>query len=92
VTLAALVATIIHELTIVVGAAFPLLAVLVGWVLGASLAAAVSGAIWTSAGMIVVIELGLGVRERLPKREFLVQTLFGIVLGVLVIALRVLMH
>ena len=42
-----------------------MLSLLVWWVAGATLANAVSAAIWTTAGMIVVFELIAGVRAKL---------------------------
>lgn len=92
VNLGDLVSTMVHELAIILGAAFPLLALLGCWAAGVSLSSAVSAATWTSAGMVVVIELGVGLRDRLPARDFLAQTLIGILLGLLVIALRTLLH
>jgi len=44
----------LHEAPILVGAAIPLLALLVWWVAGAKLTDAVSAAIWTAAGMIAL--------------------------------------
>jgi hypothetical protein len=87
-----LLETMTHELSILVGASFPLLALMIGWVVGAKLETAVAIATWTSAAMVVIIELAVGVREHLAPRDFAAQTALGIVLGLLVIALRTLLH
>lgn len=84
--------TITHELSILVGALFPLLALVICWLVGAKLESAVTIATWTSAAMVVIIELVVGVRERLAPRHFAAQTGLGMVLGLLVIALRTLLH
>lgn len=81
-----------HEVTVVVGALAPLLAVLVCWAAGASLSTAVSIGIWTAVAMIVATEVLLGLRAELEGREMIIQTGIGLALGLLVIALRVLLH
>jgi len=65
---------------------------LIFWAAGAQLSAAVSAAIWTSAVMIVIIELVIGVRAQLSGRDLVLQTAFGAMLGLLVLALRVVLH
>jgi len=65
---------------------------LIFWSGGAHLSTAVSAAIWTSAAMIVIIELVIGVRAQLSGRDLVLQTAFGALLGLLVLALRVVLH
>jgi hypothetical protein len=84
--------SLLHEAPILAGAAIPMLSLLVWWVVGASLTNAVSAAIWTAAGMIVVFELIAGVRAKLTGVELIVQTLMGAALGCLVIALKLVLH
>jgi VIT1/CCC1 family predicted Fe2+/Mn2+ transporter len=91
-TIAALAQTARHELSILIGATLPLLAVLILWAAGERLTAAVTAAIWTSAVTIVVIEAAIAIRARLPGRDVLRQTAMGAFLGLLVIALRVVLH
>lgn len=81
-----------HELTVVIGAVGPLAVLILFWVFGASLAAAVTAAIWTAAAIVVVLEIVIGVRAELTGRELVRQTVVGAILGLLVIALRVLLH
>ena len=81
-----------RELSVLAGAALPLLEVLCLWAAGVRLSTAVTGAIWTSAMAIVAIEATIAVRARLPRRELVLQTTVGVVLGLLVIVLRVLLH
>jgi len=82
----------VKELSVLIGASVPLFVLVIFWAAGASLSSAVSAAIWTSAGMIVIIELVIGLRADLAGRELVIQTLFGALLGMLVIALRVVLH
>jgi hypothetical protein len=81
-----------HELPVIAGALGPLLALLVCWGAGATLSTAVTVAIWTAVVIIVATEVGLGVRAELTGRQLVVQTGMGVLLGLLVLALRVLLH
>ena len=81
-----------HELAVVLGATVPLLVLLGGWAFGLRLDAAVLVAIWTAAGTVVLLELVIGVRAGVTGGELIKQTVFGAVLGLLVIALRVVLH
>lgn len=90
--LGALLDVVVHELSILAGAATPIVALILCWALGASLVHAVSAATWTAAGMVVVIEVAIGIRERLAPREFAAQAGFGVVIGLLVIGLRAVLH
>jgi hypothetical protein len=82
----------LHELAVLLGAVIPLAVLLIFWAFGASLADAVTAGIWTSAAMIVLCELVIGIRADLNGRELVRQSLFGALLGLLVIAMRVLLH
>lgn len=84
--------TMVTELTILVGAAVPLLAVLVCWVAGASIDTGVTAGVWTSAAMIVVLEVAIGMHAELSGRELAAQVAVGALLGLLVIAVRLILH
>jgi hypothetical protein len=81
-----------HELSLLSGAAAPLLALVVFDIAGASLSTAINAAIWTAAAMLVLIELVAGIRAELTGRELVGQTALGGLLGCLVIALHVSLH
>jgi len=89
---AGLVQTARQELALLYGATAPLLVLLVCWAAGAALSSAVTAAIWAAAAIIVVTEVVIGVRAELTGRELIRQSAFGALLGLLVIALRVLLH
>jgi hypothetical protein len=91
-TLDGLVGTLLHELMVVVGAAIPLLALLICWLAGARLASAVAAALWTSAATIVIVEVVAGVRAELSARALLAQTAVGALFGLLVITLQLVLH
>jgi hypothetical protein len=84
--------SLVREAAALPGAAVPLLAVLIAWLVGASLSAAVNAAVWTSAGMVVLLELVAGVIAGETGRELAGQVGLGALLGLLVIVLKLLLH
>ena len=84
--------TAAREVSVLFGAVIPLLVLLIGWAAGAGLDSAVSAAVWTAAGMIVATEIVIGIRAQLTGRDLVRQTALGAVLGLLVLALRLLLH
>jgi hypothetical protein len=91
-TVAGLARTMGHEVSILIGSALPLLVLLFLWAAGASLASAVKAAVWTSAIIIVVIEVVAARRARLEGRELVGQVALGALLGLMVVVLRILLH
>jgi hypothetical protein len=81
-----------HQVPILFGAAIPLLALLIAWIVGASLSTAVTTALYTSAAMVVLIEMVAAMRAKQTGRERVAQIAFGVVLGLLIIALRLILH
>ncbi len=90
--LEALLGVIRRETSIVAGAAVPLLSLVIFWIAGVRLSSAVVAATWIAAVVVVLVELVVGIKDRLAPGDFAAQTAVGIVLGLLVIALRVLLH
>ena len=84
--------TAVGELTLLAGAVPPLLAVVVVWAAGGSLSLAIQIGVEVAAASIVVTELVSGIRADLRGRALLRQTLVGAFFGLLVIALRLLLH
>jgi hypothetical protein len=91
-TVGGLVQALAQELMIIAGAALPLLAVLICWAAGASLSTAVNVGVYTSAVIIVLVEVGAAVRAELTGRELVAQISFGAFFGLLVIVLNVLLR
>jgi hypothetical protein len=89
---AALARTARGEAAMLAGPLVPLLLILICWAAGVALTSAVLAAVWTSAGMIVAAEIVIGVRAELTGRDLVRQTAVGATLGLLVIAVRVLLH
>lgn len=91
-TLTGLTHTLVHEVTIIVGAAVPLIVLLICWIAGVRLTSAVLAAVWASAAMIVIVELVAGVRAELSARALVAQTAVGTLFGLLLIALELVLH
>lgn len=91
-TSSALVGSMLHEIWILVGAAIPVIPLLIWWVAGGSLADADTAAIWTAAGMVVIYEVIAGLRAELSAKEMAVQLALGATLGVLIISLKLVLH
>jgi hypothetical protein len=90
--LAKLGRTIVRESWLLVGAGIPLLALLTCWLIGVSLSGAVTAAVWTSAAMVVILEAVSGIRAGETGRELAFQIAIGGLFGLLVIALRIVLH
>ena len=91
-SLGLLVRSASHELTILYGAAVPLLTLLIFWVAGASLNTAVIGTVYVADATIIGAEILIGWRADLRGAALAGQAAIGAVLGVLVLALRLLLH
>jgi hypothetical protein len=83
---------LLHELAVILGALVPLLVVLACWAAGARLSAAVTIAVSAAIAVIIATEVGLGIRSELGGRELVVRTGFGIVVGVAILAVKLLLH
>jgi len=81
-----------RDLTVLIGAAIPFVEILVFWSVGAPLTTAVTSASWTAAGIVAAIEIVIGIRAKLTGRELVRQTTVGALLGLLIVALRVILH
>jgi hypothetical protein len=91
-TLPDLAHTLGEQVMILVGAAGPLLVLVICWIAGVDLGTAVAVATWASAVMIVIVEVFAGVRAELSGRELAVQAGLGTLFGFLVITLRFVLH
>jgi hypothetical protein len=81
-----------RDWAIVRGAGAPLLALLIGWAVGAEQETAVTVALWICAGSLVAFELLAGLRARAGPAELALELCVGAAMGVGVIVLRVILH
>ncbi|MFL5861201.1 MAG: hypothetical protein ACJ780_10515 [Solirubrobacteraceae bacterium] len=82
----------VHELTVLYGAAIPLASLLVFWVADASLSTAVLWSVYVADAVIIGAEVLIGIRAGLTGLALIGHVVIGAVLGVLVLALRLLLH
>jgi hypothetical protein len=83
---------LLHDWAIVRGAAIPLLAMLLAWALGAGREAAISAALWSTVGGLIAFELLAGVRSQATRRELALEVGVGVVMGIGILALKILLH
>ena len=81
-----------HEAPILLGAVVPLMTVIVWTATGASLSEALSAGIWADVAMIVIINLVAAFVTELRGKDQLVQTTVGIVLGIGIVAVKLIFH
>ena len=81
-----------HEVSILTGAAVPLLVVVIWWVSGGTLTGALSAGVWTCAVEIVVIEVIAALEAGLSGAEFVLQTAVGVFLGLGILVLKLIFH
>jgi membrane protein YqaA with SNARE-associated domain len=91
-TATALATSMRHEVWILFGAAVPVLPLVIWWIAGGALTNAVSAAVYTAAGMVVVYEVIAGLRAELTGKEMVLEIALGAALGLLVIALKLVLH
>lgn len=84
--------TIWGQLPMIPGAAIPLMALVICWAIGAPLQTGVTATVWTSAVSVVALELAAAIRAKRSGRELVAQVAFGTVLGVMILALRIVLH
>jgi hypothetical protein len=81
----------VAELSVLIGAGIPLIELAVFWAAGVDLDDAVIWSIYSSAAIVMAVELVAGLRADLSGRQLAGQTIFGALLGGLIIALRVIL-
>jgi hypothetical protein len=81
-----------HELAVVLSGIPPFIVIVVCWIVGATLSTALTLGVYTAAGMIVLAELVIGISTEETGRELVVDVIVGVVFGILVVAVKVLLH
>jgi hypothetical protein len=82
----------VHDRAILRGAYPPLLALLIGWAVGAAQTTALNAAVWTAAGSLVAFELLAGLRARARPAELVFEGCVGAAMGLGILALRAILH
>lgn len=82
----------LSELPILSGSAVPLVVLIAMWIAGVSLLNAISWAVYSTAGMMILVEIVAGLGSGLRGWSLVGQTMFGVLLGLFVVALKILLH
>lgn len=91
-TARALLRALGHDLTLVRGAAIPLVALLIAWAAGAAQQTAVTAALWSTVASLIAFELLAGIRSRAKPCELALEVSVGVVMGVAILALKIVLH
>jgi len=83
---------LIHDWAIFRGAAVPLAALMIAWATGAAQETAVTAALWSAVAAVVAFELAAGIRSRARPAELALEVGVGLVMGVGILALKILLH
>jgi hypothetical protein len=83
---------LVHDWALVRGAAVPLLVIVLAWATGAAQETAVSAALWSAAASLVAFELLAGIRSRATPSELALEIGVGLVMGLGILALRIVLH
>jgi len=90
--LRALSTALAHDRAILRGAAVPMVVIVVSWLAGESQETAVRAALWTAVGCMFAFEVIAGLRSGASFQELVLDASIGILLGLVVLALRLLLH
>jgi hypothetical protein len=88
----ALTRALSHDWALVRGAAVPLLALVIAWLLGATEHDDVTIALWSAIGTLVGLELLAGVRSRATPGELVVDAAVGLAMGTAILVLKIILH
>jgi hypothetical protein len=81
-----------YEWAIVEGAAIPLVALVLAWGAGTTQETAVTVALWTAVGSLILFELVAGVRSNATRGELALDLGVGMAMGLAIVALKVVLH
>lgn len=77
-----------HDWAIVRGAAIPLLALVIAWLVGANQESGVTAALRTAVVTVVVFELLAGIRAKSTPGELLLKAAVGVTMGIAILAVK----
>jgi membrane protein YqaA with SNARE-associated domain len=81
-----------YEWAIVEGAAIPLLALVLAWAAGSTQETAVTVALWSAVGSLILFELVAGIRSNATRRELALDVGVGVAMGLAIVALKMVLH
>jgi hypothetical protein len=91
-TIGALLGGLAREAALLRGAAVPLLVLVIAWLSGATVASAVTAALWGSVASLIGLELAAAQRAPATIPERALELGVGVTLGLGIVALKVVLH
>ncbi len=91
-TVGALMRALAHDVTMIRGAAVPLIGLVVAAIAGASRETAVTVGVWSAIVSLFVFELLAGLRSGASRGELVLETCVGAAMGLGILALKVTLH
>ena len=91
-TASALLRGLVHDWSLVKGAAIPLVALFVAWVTGASQQTAVDVALWSVVASLILFELVAGILSHATRAELALEVGVGVAMGLGVLVLQIILH
>lgn len=88
----ALLGALARDWSLIRGAAIPLLALVLAWIVGARQETAVTAALWSAIASLVVLELVAGLRSRATAAELVLEVSVGLAMGMGILALKIVLH
>jgi hypothetical protein len=70
----------------------PLIVLVLAWATGASQETAVTAALWSAVGCLIIFELVAGIRSQATPAELALDVGVGALMGLAVLALKVVLH
>jgi hypothetical protein len=83
---------LLHDSSIVSGAAVPVLVLLICWLVGADQSTAVTADLWSILACLVVFELLAGLRTSATRGQLVIGVGVALLMGAGILALRVILH
>jgi hypothetical protein len=81
-----------RDVTLIRGAAIPLLALLLAAIAGASQETAVTVAVWSAIVSLAAFELLAGLRSGASRGELAIEVAVGVSMGLAILALKIVLH
>jgi hypothetical protein len=91
-TAAALGGALAHEWAVMRGAAIPLVTLVFCWTIGVPLHTAATAALWSTIASLIAFELLAGIRSRATPRELALDLAVGSVMGLAILALKIVLR
>jgi hypothetical protein len=91
-TVGVLARSLVKEAALLIGAAIPILVLVIGWATGASQSSAVNAALWSAVASLIVFELVAAQRAPATLPERVLELCVGVTIGLGILVLKIVLH